>query len=380
MRISLFFPAYNEEENIAAAVAQARAVLSAAAEEYEIIVVNDGSRDGTGGIVDRLSKEDPHVRAVHHDPNRGYGAALISGIRAARYEWIFFTDADLQFRLEEIHLLIEHSKLYPVVIGYRSPRRDPFIRLVNAKGWNILNRVMFGLKVRDIDCAFKLFKSELVKDLPMKSAGAAVSAELLIRLQRNDVLIKEVPVTHLPREKGVPTGAKPAVILRAFKELFGLYMSDLGQKDTAYMQAAKFACVGVLNTLMDIGAYFVLTRFTPFFDANLLAAKFTAFFAGTVTSFFLNRRFTFSIRSRPTFYDVVKFYSSVVLTVTVNLAAFYFFNSLLGIYDLFAVGLSTVATFCIGFAVSKLWVFSEKSWLKRPAPSDIADAAKTAKT
>lgn len=410
MRISIFFPAYNEEKNIGAAVRKADEVMRALVaegiaqpslprpngsdgesggiagafeerhrdgtrmqigkriEDYEIIVVDDGSTDSTGFAADTLALSNPRVKVVRHDANRGYGAALWSGIQAARYELVFFTDADLQFRMEEIRRLLEYAPEYAVVLGYRAPRRDSFMRLLNAWGWNLLNRVLFGLKVRDIDCAFKLFDRRMVAGLPLETRGAAMSAEMLIRLQREGLQFKEVAVTHLPRLKGNPTGAKPAVIIRAFKELFKLYMGDLGQQETAYVQAGKFGLVGVVNTLVDVATYFVLTRFMPFFPTHILTAKFTTFFFGTVCSFALNRRFTFRIRGRLDWAELAKFYSSVALTITINVLSLYVFNTLFGIYDLVAVGMSTVLTFVVGFTFSKLWVFRSKLAGKLGAP------------
>jgi glycosyltransferase involved in cell wall biosynthesis len=358
--ISLFFPAYNEEKNIVSSIAEAQKVLSKCANEYEIIAVDDGSSDNTGKIIDRLAAENPRVRAVHHWKNQGYGAALWSGIQAAKYDWVFFTDADLQFDLEELPQLLEYIPEYRAVLGYRAKRRDPFMRLVNAKGWNILNRILFGLKVKDIDCAFKLFDRRLVSSLPLETRGAAMSAEMLIRLDRKGVLFKEVPVTHLPRKMGSPTGAKPAVIIRAFKELYKLYRGELGHEDTTYVQVGKFGIVGVINTLVDIATYFLLTRFTLFFSTHILDAKFVTFFLGTICSFVLNRHYTFKVRSKLTFVEVVKFYSTIAITISTNVGLLYVFNGLLGIYDLIAVGLSTVATFIIGFVISKLWVFRKK--------------------
>ncbi|MBU6232125.1 MAG: bifunctional glycosyltransferase family 2/GtrA family protein [Patescibacteria group bacterium] len=364
MRISIFFPAYNEQENIGATVDRAetvmsRLVLSGMVSEYELMIIDDGSSDQTPIIADELSARHAHVRVIHHQKNMGYGAALWSGIQAARFEWVFFTDADLQFRLEEIEKLIPYAHQFKAVLGFRSPRRDPFMRLANAKGWNMLNRLLFGLKVRDIDCAFKLMDSRLVASLPIQSRGAAISAEILIRMQRAGVAFKEVPVTHLPRKAGSPTGAKLSVIARAFKELLGLYMGDLGRDDTAYVQAGKFGLVGVVNTGVDVITYFILTRFMPFFPSHILMAKFTTFFFGTVTSFLLNRRFTFKVRGRFTAAELAKFYSTAALSVAVNVASLYVFNTLFGIYDLIAVGMSTVFTFAIGFAFSKLWVFKK---------------------
>jgi glycosyltransferase involved in cell wall biosynthesis len=221
--ISLFFPAYNEEGAIAESVAQAEAVLKQLTHTYEIIVVNDGSRDATGAIADALAAKNARVRVVHHATNKGYGGALMSGLQAAQYDYIFFTDADLQFDLRELKLLLAHVPNYDVVLGYRAKRQDPFFRMANAYGWHVLNRTVFGLKVHDIDCAFKLIKRDRVKDIAITSQGAMVSAELLILLQRQGVTFKEVPVSHHPRRSGSATGAKPAVIARAFGELIQFY-------------------------------------------------------------------------------------------------------------------------------------------------------------
>jgi glycosyltransferase involved in cell wall biosynthesis len=228
MRISLFYPAFNEEANISKAVEIAGSVLGKLLserkiEDYEIIVIDDGSADRTGTIADKLAGQDQRVKVVHHKINLGYGAALWSGLQAAQYEWVFFTDADLQFSLDEIGKLLEFTNEYKAIIGYRAPRRDSLVRLINAKGWNILNRILFGLKVRDIDCAFKLLDRRLVAELPLETRGATMSAEMLIRLQRKGIRFKEVPVTHLPRTKGRATGARLSVIIRAFRELFALY-------------------------------------------------------------------------------------------------------------------------------------------------------------
>jgi len=225
--ISLFFPAFNEEKNILTAVRKAGDVLKAITSRYEIIIVDDGSRDRTGQIADSLAADDPHVSVVHHQSNQGYGAALWSGIQAAKYDWVFFSDADLQFNLEEISKLLQYIQEYKVVIGYRSPRKDSFLRIMNGKGWNFLVRLFFGLKVRDVDCAFKLFDRRLLARLPLQTRGATMSAELMICLMRLGVKWKEVPVTHLPRLAGRPTGAKPSVIIRAFRELFQLYWKGI---------------------------------------------------------------------------------------------------------------------------------------------------------
>jgi len=223
--LSIFFPAYNEEANIADTIKQADQMAQSVTNTYEIIIVNDGSKDQTGQVTQETITQFPNARLITHEQNKGYGEALLTGLRNAQYEWVFFSDSDLQFDLNQIHDLIPFTNNHDVVIGYRAPRQDPFMRKVNAWGWKMLNRSMFGLKVKDIDCAYKLFKKTALDPvLPdMQSGGAMISAELLIRLTRNGAKVKEVPVRHFPRKAGSPTGAKPSVILRAFKELWHVY-------------------------------------------------------------------------------------------------------------------------------------------------------------
>ena len=155
--LSAFFPAYNEERNIERMCSSLKNVLPQVAEDFEIIVVNDGSEDRTREIADRMVREDHRIRAVHHDRNRGYGAAIRSGMHACQKEYIFFTDGDNQFDVSQISLFIPYTSEYDGVIGFRLNRQDSWMRKANAWAWNWLVRWMFGLRVKDIDCAFKLF-------------------------------------------------------------------------------------------------------------------------------------------------------------------------------------------------------------------------------
>lgn len=221
--LSLFFPAWNEEANIAKTINNALLVMDKMNIPYELIIVNDGSSDKTGQIAEDLAQTNNKVKVVSHERNLGYGAAVWSGIQASQYEFIFFTDADLQFDINEINELIKYIPEYQVILGYRLKRQDSFIRIFNAKAWNILNRLSFGLNVKDIDCAFKLIKADLLKELETKSRGAMLSAEILIKLQDQGYKFKEVAVTHLPRRTGNPSGAKLSVIFRAFREFFRTY-------------------------------------------------------------------------------------------------------------------------------------------------------------
>jgi glycosyltransferase involved in cell wall biosynthesis len=220
--LSVIFPAFNEEESIRTLIELAGRVLPDLAETWEIIVVDDGSQDTTGAICDELAAAHPQVHTVHHSTNLGYGAALKSGIIAARHDLIFFTDADGQFDLKELRELIRWSKHYPIVAGYRKKRRDPPHRLLNALGWKVLVRIVLGLKVRDIDCAFKLFHREVFNHVQIRSVGAMVNTEILVQATRLGMRMHEVEVSHFRRKHGKPSGANMRVILKAFRELIKL--------------------------------------------------------------------------------------------------------------------------------------------------------------
>ncbi|HEV8545812.1 MAG TPA: glycosyltransferase family 2 protein [Candidatus Limnocylindrales bacterium] len=236
-RLSYFFPAHNEEANLRGLVKEALETLPALAEAFEIVVVNDGSRDATGSIADELTAAHPGtVRAVHHPTNLGYGAALLSGFRAARHEFVAFTDGDRQFRVADLGLLTERmaaADAPDVVVGYRIKRADPFVRIVYAKAYRFANRIWFGLRVRDVDCACKLFRRAALEGIAVESGGAFFSAELLIKLNVAGRKIAEVGVPHHPRTAGSPTGAKPSVVLRAVRDFWLLRLRMWSNRSSA---------------------------------------------------------------------------------------------------------------------------------------------------
>jgi glycosyltransferase involved in cell wall biosynthesis len=217
--LSVILPAFNEEANIRAVVEDADRTVPKIAPIFEIIVADDGSKDRTGEICDRLVEELPNVRVVHHPQNRGYGAALKSGIRLARHDLIFFTDADGQFDLNELATLLEQSEAYDIVAGSRARRQDPPHRLLFAWGWNILVRIVLGVRIRDIDCAFKVFNRNVFDRVQIQSVGAMVNTEIFAQVSRFGMTVKEIPVSHFPRQHGESTGGNVAVILKAFREL-----------------------------------------------------------------------------------------------------------------------------------------------------------------
>lgn len=361
LSLTIFFPTYNEEENITELLASTTRVVTASPyiRDYEILVINDGSTDGTQAIAERIAAEDPHIRVITHEKNKGYGGALKTGIAAATKDYIFFTDADLQFDILELQNLLVHAEEHEeMVIGYRAPRRDPAMRLLNAKVWNMLNRFFFGLRIRDIDCAFKLFKRETVQKLTLRSSGAMISAEILIRLQRQGITIKEVPVTHLPRLYGSATGAKPSVILRAFREMVSLYRGELGL--VTHKEALRFSIVGVFNTLLDFTAYIVLTRVVGIPVSSFVVAKFFSFMLGTVSSLLLNRYWTFGLRSRISMAEIVRFYSMISISLMVNLGTMFVLVNIMGVPDLIALIPTTAVSFVASYTLSKLWVFGSR--------------------
>ena len=220
--ISLFFPCHNEQDNVEPMTRKALEVLASCSDDYEVIIVNDGSKDNTGAIADRLAQEDPRVHVVHHPVNRGYGGALQSGFRAATKEWVFYTDGDGQFDLAELPGLLDLTEKYDIITCYRRQRQDPFIRKLNAWAWGKLVRFIFSLKIKDIDCAFKLYRREIFDKIKMCSEGALIDTEILARAQRAGYSMVQRPVSHYPRQAGQQSGANIRVVLRAFGELLKL--------------------------------------------------------------------------------------------------------------------------------------------------------------
>jgi glycosyltransferase involved in cell wall biosynthesis len=218
--LSVVMPAHNEEVAIATTVRSVVEAISRWTTDFEVIVVNDGSRDGTRAIVEEIVTEDPRVRLINHEVNQGYGAALVSGFEAVSRELVFFMDSDGQFDIHDLEgffPLIEH---YDAVLGYRINRQDTWVRKLNAWGWKMLVWLVFKLPVRDVDCAFKLYRAKFFAQHRLETRGAMINTEILYKFRRAGYTYVEVGVRHLPRRGGKATGAKPAVIVRAFREMF----------------------------------------------------------------------------------------------------------------------------------------------------------------
>jgi len=223
IRLSVFFPCFNETFNLKGLVCEAIEVLNGLVQEYELLIINDGSTDDTRHTADRLCSKHKNVRVINHQINRGYGAALASGFNNSLYDWIFFTDGDNQFFINEIEYLLDEIENYDIVIGFRKNRQDPWHRLVYAQAWNFLVGTLFDIKFKDINCAFKLIRKRVLEGITFLSSGAVISTELLAKSVHSGAHVKEIGVSHRPRKFGIQTGGNPKVIFTAFLELYRLY-------------------------------------------------------------------------------------------------------------------------------------------------------------
>lgn len=225
--LSVFFPAYNEEENIKETVQKALKVLPRVAKKWEVLIVNDGSKDKTGEVIDQLAKKHKSLRPIHHKKNKGYGAALKSGLYKAKYEWITFTDSDGQFDFSEITNFIDTQRETDadIVIGYYKKRQVSKSKIITSRVWELVVFIVFGLKVKDIDCGFKFISKKVVEAIPKLESerGAFISSEFLIKAKKKGFKIVEIPVTHHPRASGEGTGRDINVIINSFKDLFTLW-------------------------------------------------------------------------------------------------------------------------------------------------------------
>jgi len=226
--ISVFFPTYNEEENIKNTVILAKKVLEEISNNWEIIIVNDGSTDNTLAVSEKLSEEDKRIRIISHSKNRGYGASLKSGFYNAKYPWICFTDADGQFDFSEINKFFSKQKEEnaDLVIGYYIGRKVSLFTILTSKIWEIIVSILFSMKVKDTDCGFKLVSKKVIDSIDKLESerGAFISSELLIKAKKKGFKIVQVGVNHYPRRKGKGTGRNIKVIIKSFIDLIRLWI------------------------------------------------------------------------------------------------------------------------------------------------------------
>ncbi len=201
--ISVFFPAFNDEGSIASLVMNAHAVLSTLTDDYEVIVVNDGSTDATPAILDELARVLPNVKVVHHEHNQGYGGALRSGFSNARKDLIFYTDGDGQYDVRELaalHQLLSDG--VDIINGYKIERADDGQRKLLGAVYNGLAHLLFRIPIRDVDCDFRLLRRSAIEQIELVSSSGVICVELVYKLQRAGCIFAEVPVHHYPRAHG----------------------------------------------------------------------------------------------------------------------------------------------------------------------------------
>lgn len=228
--LSLFLPCYNEEHNLQATVNKTLPILKKVAKKWELIIVNDGSKDNTGSIAKSIQKQHPNnIKIVTHNPNRGYGASFKSGFYTAKYQWITFIDADGQFDFNDICVLLDKQEKTQadIVIGYYLKRHVPFVRIIGTKVWQLAVFILFGLSVRDNDCGFKLVNKKVIDTIPKLIAerGPFITSEFLIKAKKAGFKIEQAGVHHFARHAGSATGSKINVVIAGFKDLFRLWYS-----------------------------------------------------------------------------------------------------------------------------------------------------------
>lgn len=232
--ISVFLPALNEQENIKTCIFSVKRYLDKRFKDYEILVISDGSTDNTNKIVKEFAKKDRHIKLIHHKKNLGYGAVLRSGFAHSSKELIFYTDSDNQFNIKDVDLLLPLLSFYDIVAGFRINRQDPLMRIFIANVYNILIKILFNFKVKDIDSSFKLYKKDVFKNMQLKANTGLIDAEILIKAKKNGFSIGQIGVRHYPRMKGktvyemgkrnsIIAIVRPKIIIDIFKEIKTLW-------------------------------------------------------------------------------------------------------------------------------------------------------------
>lgn len=220
IRLSVFFPAYYDEKNIDKVVHKAVQVLEELKlRDYEITIIEDGSPDNTAQVADKLAEQYPKVKVIHHEKNKGYGATLWEGFTTAKFEYVFYTDGDNQFDLDELKKFVALVPYTDMVVGYRKKKQYSPYRKLTSFVYNIILRYAFDIDYIDIDCAFKILPTELFRKIQVNTKDAFIDAEIMIRANLMGYTSTEVGVTHLPRVDGVSTAARPSIIFRTIREI-----------------------------------------------------------------------------------------------------------------------------------------------------------------
>ena len=222
-RVSLFFPVYRDEKTIERVATKARRVLGELAAEWEIIVVNDGSPDRAGEIAEQLARSDPRVRVIHHGTNLGYGRALRTGLAAARYEWIAFTDGDDEYEVDDLRKLWRLRDRYDLVLTFRYAKRYGSARIFISWVYNKVLRWLFRTRYRDISCGLRLVRKEVADELPLRSSSPFIGAEIAVKTMLRGFRVGEVGIQTFPREFGKGSSTSVANILATMRDMWAVY-------------------------------------------------------------------------------------------------------------------------------------------------------------
>ncbi len=218
--ISVFFPAYYDQDNIGKVTEAAVKVLEEIGSDYEVIIIEDGSPDRTGEVADELAQKFPRVKVIHHPVNMGYGATLKDGFISAAKELVFYTDGDNQFDMSDLKKFYDLARYTDIVAGFRIEKQYSPYRKFTSFVYNLILRALFDIPDRDVDCAFKLFPRKLFDQITVESKDAFIDAEIMIKARNLGYSITAIGVHHYPRLDGVSTGARPSVILRTISEIY----------------------------------------------------------------------------------------------------------------------------------------------------------------
>lgn len=220
--LTIFFPAYHDEHTIEPLTRKAIDVARTLTNDFEIIIVDDQSPDRVGEIADRLAREFPEVRAIHHEKNMGVSHAMTTGYRAAAKDWVFYTDGDAQYDIEELPLLVEHADQFEIIAGYRLNRAEGLVRAFASRGFHMLVLLFFGYHFKDIDCSFKLIHRNFLKRITFYTGGGLLDTEIMVQARMLRVPIKDVGVHHFEREFGTSQFLKFSLVRRMFLDLVKL--------------------------------------------------------------------------------------------------------------------------------------------------------------
>ncbi len=232
LSISAVFPAYNDGGSIASMISTASIALRQVSNDFEIVVVNDGSSDYTTTVLDEMKNKYPELRVVHHPANRGYGAALRTGFQTATKDWVFYTDGDSQYNPLELPLLVGalHEGV-DAANGYKLSRNDSILRTIIGRAYHNLVKIFFGIRIRDVDCDFRLIPRRILNEIELESVSGAVCLEMVKKIEDAGYVFAEVPVNHYSRKYGTSQFFVPWRIIRSLRQLAGLYWKLVIQKN-----------------------------------------------------------------------------------------------------------------------------------------------------